>query len=369
MIASSSVLAPARRLARLSCVACLAWLACPATAWADPPATPVSPPSEEQVQSARVPYHEARELHRQGRLKEALERALEAYWIASTPVTALEAGQLLVEGGRLVEARDIVRSVAAFPVSPRESDKGREARQGATALGTALDARIPKIAIAGRATGMDVALDGKPLAASDPTAWLGVDPGAHAVVVRAGDRTCATINVTLAEAESRTIDLRDAASACRKELALPPPTPASAESVAPQPAPAPPPSATKPETTAPATGSPPGNGWRWAGIAIAGAGAVAVGVGGGIALAAKGSYDSVASQCPADGCTASGYSVRQSARSQADVATGIMIGGAVAAAGGLLLVVFTPSSGSGSDVGHPVVGVGLGNVRIAVRFP
>ena len=37
----------------------------------------------------------------------------EAYRIASTPVTALEAGQLLVEGGRLVE-RAIVRSVRLF---------------------------------------------------------------------------------------------------------------------------------------------------------------------------------------------------------------------------------------------------------------
>ena len=136
------------------------------------------PPSEEQVQSARVPYHEARELHRQGRLKEALERALEAYRIASTPVTALEAGQLLVEAGRLVEARDIVRSVAAFPVSPRESDKGREARQGAAALRRRFGRAHSEDRDRGaRRPGVDVALDGKPLAASDPTAWLGVDPG------------------------------------------------------------------------------------------------------------------------------------------------------------------------------------------------
>ena len=59
---------------------------CPVAALADPP---TAPPTEEQIQAARVPYHEARELHRQGKLKEALDRALDAYRMASTPVTAL----------------------------------------------------------------------------------------------------------------------------------------------------------------------------------------------------------------------------------------------------------------------------------------
>ena len=253
---------------------------CPAVARADPPSTP---PTEEQVQAARIPYREARELHRQGKLKEALDRALEAYRIASTPVTALEAGQLLVEAGRLVEARDIGRNVAGFPVSPRESDKGREARQDAAAMAATLDARIPKIAIAGRPSGVDVVLDGRPLAVTDPTAWLGVDPGAHALVVRSGDRTCTTINVTLAEAEARTIDLHDVALTCRKETA----PPAAAETPAPQPpavtpsppirADLPPPALVPPPERRESAASP----WRWVGLAVAGAGAAAIGVGGG----------------------------------------------------------------------------------------
>ena len=337
----------------------------PASALADPPPAPA--PSEEQVQAARVPYKEARELHRQGRLKEALERGLEAYRIASTPVTALEAGHLLVEAGRLVEAREIMRSVALFPVSPRESEKGREARQEAAALGATLDARIPKVAIAGRGAGMEVILDGKPFAASDPAAWVGLDPGGHTLVVRAGERTCTTIGLTLAEAEARTIDLHDATAACHLEA--PPATAAEG---------APPPPAALPVSPAPreaGSPSPPlvrrheatASGWRWAGVVAAGAGAVALGVGGGVALGAKGSYDSVAAECPARGCTPSAYDVRVGARSQADAATAVMIAGAAAVGGGALILFLAPSRAA-SSAGSPAVGIGLGSARIATPF-
>jgi hypothetical protein len=361
MTESNRRLAPALLVAGLV----VTMTSAPGAAFADGPAP--SPPTEELVQAARVPYREARELQRQGKSREALERALEAYRIAATPVTALEAGQLLVDAGRLVEARDVVRSVALFPVSPRESEKGRESRQEAAALGATLDARIPKVAIAGRPAGVDVLFDGKPLVASDPTAWLGVDPGVHALVVRAAERTCTTINVTLAEAEARTIDLHDAAATCR------PPEPVAETN---QPLPAPPPplqpppparassvSAAPPPAPSEATSTP----WKWVGVAIAGAGAIGIGVAGGIALDAKSKYDGVASECPPAGCSLAGFDARENARSQADVATAVMVVGAAALAGGALLFILAPSSGS-SEAGHPVVGIGPGSVRLSVSF-
>ena len=338
----------------------------PATALADAPS---SPPSEEQVQAARVAYREARELHRQGRLKEALERALEAYKIASTPVTALEAGHLLVELGRLVEAREIMRSVALFPVSPRESEKGRDARQEAATLGATLDARIPKVAIAGRPAGMDVILDGKPFTAGDATAWLGLDPGAHSLVVRAGERTCTTINLTLAEAEARTIDLHEAASTCRVEAASLPAESATASSQAQAPGSLGPREAAPPAPLVPSSGLARGestmSGWRWAGVAIVGAGAIGVGVGGAVALAAKSNYDAVAGDCPPRGCTLSAYDARLNARSQADAATVAMVVGAAALAGGTLIIVLAPGSAHAT---RPTVGIGPGSVELAVRF-
>jgi hypothetical protein len=328
-------------------VAALLFL-CPATALADPPA---APPTEEQVEAGRAAYREARELHRQGKLKEALDRALEAYRVASTPVTALEVASLFDETGRLVEARDVARDVAAMPVSPRESDKGREARQAASTLAAELDARIPKVAIAGRPAGVEVLLDEKPVPAGTATAWLGVDPGVHSLQVRAQDRTCGTISATVVERETKTIDVDPIARMCRMVTPLP------AVVLSPQ-APSQVDAGSAPAITH--TG-------RWIGLAIGAAGVVAVGVGGALALNAKGSYDGVAAQCNGPYCEGNAYATRMSARSQADVATAVMAGGAAAAAFGVVLFFLDPGSRR-SDAERPVVGIGPGSVQVALRF-
>jgi len=328
----------------------------PATALADPPA---APPSEAQVEAARPLYREARELHRAGKLNEALEKALAAYRTAATPVTAVEAADLLVELGRLVEARGLVRAVATMPASPRESDKGKDARQAAATLASSLDGRIPKLALAARPSDVGVLLDGKSLPTADATAWQGVDPGAHALAVLVDGKPCTTIHVVLAEGEERTIDLHDAASACREQAA--PGTPVVA-STAPSPPPAPPPTAPlPPRSTAegPATSASAGHPMRWIGLAVAGAGVVTIAVGGGLALGAKSQYDSVANECPAAGCSVDGYDVRTSARSRADVATVVMGVGAAAVAGGVLLWLLEPRR-----TASVAVGVGVGTMAL-----
>ncbi len=336
------------------------WLVCafallvPVVASADPQPTA---PTEDQIEAARVAYREARELHRQGKLKEALDRALDAYRTAGTPVTALEVGQILVELGRLVEARDVLRGVATMPVSPRESDKGRDARQQASMLGSSLDPRIPKIALAGRPADVDVRIDGRSLASRDPTAWEGVDPGPHTFVVRADDKTCTTINITLAEGETRTIDLHDAAIACRPAVVVAPPIPSSSVPIAPPRLIVPPPPAN--DSAPPSVST-----LRWTGLAIAGGGVVAVGIGGYLALAAKHDYDAVSGECPARGCTTDGYDARQSARSRGDVATVVLGVGAAAVAGGALLWFF--GSDSSGDAARAHVAVGPASVWLSV---
>lgn len=311
-------------------------------------------PSEAQVEAARPLYREARELHAAGKLSEALDKALTAYRMAATPVTALEASGLLVELGRLVEARDLARGVGALPVSPRESDKGRDARQQAAALAAALDGRIPKIALAARSAGVTVLLDGKAVSNIDPAAWQGVDPGAHALVAMVDGKACTTINVTLAEGEERTLDLHDVAGACH---APPPPPPAGPPAIpALPPAVTPPTPAREPVATTAASSS-----MRWLGLGVAGVGIVAVGVGGGLALGAKSQYDSVASQCPAAGCTLDAYQTRNDARTRADAATIVMAAGAVAVAGGLVLWLLAPDPAT-------AVGVGVGRVDLRLAF-
>jgi hypothetical protein len=319
-------------------------LVAPQVAWADPPA---APPSEEQVEAGRDLYRQARELQQAGKLKEALERSLEAYRIAPTPVTAVLAALLLEGVGRLVEARETARSVSGMPLSPRETDKGREARQQAATVAAALDARIPKIAVAGQPSGAVVMLDGKSLGASDSGSWRGVDPGTHALVVRIGDKTCTSVHLTLGEGEERTIDLHDVAASCPGDVSA---TPAPAAATA---APVSPP----PTTAAPVEDA--GHAWRLRGIALGALGVVGIAVGGVLAITAKNDYDSVASECPAAGCNQDGYDVRNGARFRGDVATVVIGVGAAAVVGGVVMWWLAPQSPDSQ------VTVGVGTVAVA----
>jgi hypothetical protein len=317
-----------------------------------------APPTEDQVEAGRELYRQARELQQAGKAKEALERSLEAYRVAPTPVTGLFAALLLEQAGRLVEARETARAVGGMAPSPRETDKGRDARQQAGSVASSLDARIPKIAVAGQPAGTQVLLDGRALAASDSGAWRGVDPGVHALVVKLGDRTCTTVHLTLGEGEERTLDLHDAGVACQGDAggaagpapAPPPQQPASTR-------PPPPPPAAPPATEPPGAGDGAGT-WRIAGIGLTTAGVVTVAVGGALALSAKHDYDAVAGECSPVGCTQDGFDARNAARSRGDVASAVMGIGAAVAVGGALLWIFAPTTGDAH------VAVGPGSIRV-----
>jgi hypothetical protein len=329
-------------------------------------APPPSAPSQEQVESARAPFHEARELHRQGRLNDAVARMLDAYRLAPTPVIACEAGRLLVEAGRLIEGRTILRGVAGLPVSPRESDAGREARREAAALAVQLDDRIPEVTLVGRPAGVDVWLDGKPFAPGGPAAAQGVDPGAHAIVVRAGAGICKSIALTLAERETRSLDLRDVAPPCPPPDAADAPRPPDGGAGG-----ASPPrlrSGALGSDEAPTAPSPAPAAWRWTGVGLAGAGLAAIAAGLYVMLHAKEDYDSVSAECPARGCSVDAYDVRLDAHGRANGASIVMALGATAVAGGgaiwLLLGRSPPDGGA-----RPRIGLGPSSMTLVVPMP
>lgn len=319
-------------------------LVSPQLAWADPP---VVPPSEEQVESGRELYRQARELQQAGKMKEALDRSLEAYRVAPTPVTAVLAALLLEGAGHLVEARETARSVTGMPLSPRETDKGREARQQAAVVAASLDARIPKIAVAGQPAGAVVLLDGRSLGTSDSGAWRGVDPGTHSLIVRIADKTCTSVHLTLGEGEERTIDLHDVAASCPGDASTTPPpmlTPTAATPPA--------------HVEAPPLPADEGHAWRVRGVALGALGVAGFAVGGVLALTAKHDYDSVAYECPPVGCNQDGYNVRNDARFRGDVATVVIGVGAAAVVGGVLMWWLAPPSPASQ------IRVGLGTVAV-----
>ena len=342
-------------------------VSCPGMALAEPPAVA---PSQEQVESARAPFHEARELHRQGKLNEAVARILDAYHLASTPVIACEAGKLLVEAGRLVEGRDILQEVPALPVSPRETEAGRAARREAAMLAQQLATRVAEVEIAGTPVGVDLLLDGKPMPLVDAAARQPADPGAHTLVVRSDGQVCRSIAMTLAEGDTRTINLHDIALPCSSAPAAAdtsaPPEAASDGSFAQHAAPSSPaaavPDGERTRGSEPSTGS----AWRLAGAGLAAAGAVTIGIGLYVMLHAKGDYDSVSSACPPRGCSVDAFESRQKAHDSANTATVVMTVGAAAVAGGGVLWFVLGRSRRAADASSPRVGVGIASVSLLV---
>jgi hypothetical protein len=87
----------------------------------------------------------------------------------------------------------------------------------------------------------------------------------------------------------------------------------------------------------------PGRGARIAGYTLIGAGAAGVIASGVMGLVAKGNYDSTGAHCSATLCDPSGKTTTDGARQLAGAATAVFVVGAVAAVGGVVLVLTAPS--------------------------
>ncbi len=85
---------------------------------------------------------------------------------------------------------------------------------------------------------------------------------------------------------------------------------------------------------------------RTTSLIVGGAGALSLGLATGFAIAAKNQYEGAKSACgaSASGCTSDQKREQESAGGKADVATGLLIGGGVAAAAGLILWFTSPST-------------------------
>jgi hypothetical protein len=81
---------------------------------------------------------------------------------------------------------------------------------------------------------------------------------------------------------------------------------------------------------------------RVLGIAAAGIGVIGVGVGVALGFAAKSTYDQSSPFCQGNQCRQEGFKLRQDGFSQAGVATGVLVAGAVLTVAGLAAVLFFP---------------------------
>jgi hypothetical protein len=190
-----------------------------------------SPPTAQELETARSLYKQGKELRASGDLRGALEKFQAAHALGNTPVTGIELARTYVLVGRIVEAREVCLYIARMPVAPDETEKSAEARAEAIKVADDLKPRIPTLVV--RVKGLvpgeavHVSIDGTLVPDAAMSEPQKVNPGKHTVIVRAGDGR---------EVEG----VPDAAEGQAAEVALTLPAPAPAPPLAPAPAPPPP---------------------------------------------------------------------------------------------------------------------------------
>lgn len=161
------------------------------------------------LETARLLFTQANELHDKGDLSGALAKYKAAHVLAHTPVTGLELGKTYVELGLLVEGRDALAGVGALPVKPAESEKTVHARADAAKLAAELRGRIPTLTVIldGLAPGATavVTIDGSPVDAATLGQPRVMNPGPHSVSASVAGGKPRVETLTLKEGELRTL--------------------------------------------------------------------------------------------------------------------------------------------------------------------
>jgi len=326
-------------------------LATPVRAQPAPPAAP----SQEDRDRANTLMDEGDEKTEKGDLAAALDAYQKAHAIMRVPTTGIEIARTLDKLGKLTAALAAAREVATSPPAPNEPAPFASAREQARALATALEARVPTLAIAvtiaTSGARAEVSIDGRKMAPAEIQTPMLLDPGRYRVTAAAPDHSPTSVEVTLKERDHGQIALALA------KLAPPPPPPTMA--------PAPPPVSPLVPT----------------GFSIAGVGALAGAITGALALSAAKEAHTL---CPAGRCTSDTglrraqdrYNTADALAVAADVSFGLA---AVGLALGLYGIAATPAPADPSTgvapkaavaprAGTAVVFIGLGRAAVKVTF-
>jgi hypothetical protein len=181
-------------------------------------------------ETARSLMDEAFQRREKGDHKGALERFEAADALMHVPTTGLEAARERIALGMLIEARELLATVARYPTRAGEPAPFGEARMQAQKLDDELGTKIPSLRIVlrgveGPPSSATVTVDGADVPAATLIAPRRVNPGTHTVVARANGRERRE-QVTVRERETREI-LLDLTIATSPATAPVTPAPAS----------------------------------------------------------------------------------------------------------------------------------------------
>jgi hypothetical protein len=294
------------------------------------PAALAAPPSPKDKADARALVNDAHKALKDKRLPDAIGAFKHADQLDPSPALELELAQAQVSAGKLVDAINMLFTIAASTDEAYPSKKAREAANKALAD---LKPRIPtvRVTVTGPTGKATVTLDGVEIDASGDVM---IDPGAHTFGASADGFKAGEKPLTLAEGKHETL-----------EIALQPD------------APAPPPAST--------TGS------RLPGILVTSGGGLLLilgGVFGGLAFSAT---SSAKAQCTGDLCPPSALGDINQSRTFGNVSTGMFIAGGAVAAAGIALTIIAPggsSSAAKSARARVVPWIGAGQAGIAGTF-
>jgi hypothetical protein len=240
------------------------------------------------------------------------------------------------EWGHVVAALHAFEEAERLAVAKRDN-RAKEAHKKVDELGP----KVPRLAVSVPASADPSAmflLDGKEIDRAALSSELLLEVGDHAIEVRVPGAPPKTTNLALAIGEHKRLEL----DVPKVAVAQPPPPP-------------PPPV------------EPPRNKNRmYAGIALGGGGVLALGTASIVALVARSQYANAIGSCPNYTCTTKqAYNQTQAARSHANVATGLAIGGLALVGTGVYF--FLTSRGERRVTAAPVVAPGV--VGIAIGGP
>ncbi|HTQ47784.1 MAG TPA: PEGA domain-containing protein [Polyangiaceae bacterium] len=277
--------------------------------------------------AAQALFEAGRQAETRGDWATACPKFAESERLDPAPGTLLNLADCEEHLGHLASAWDAWHEAIAS--LPPGDDRAGPAKKRAAAL----DARIPRLTVrlaADAPPGASVHRDALELGAASLGVPLPVDPGAHVVRVEAPGHEPASTPVTLAEGESRVLEV--SAGAANAPAPPPPAQPAP-------PAPAPPPPAAEAPAAPPAHPVLRTTGFV---LGIAGLASLAAGgVTGGLAFAQK---STVQAHCPAPrGCDQTGLDAAQNGHTYATVSDVTFVAGGVLLAAGAALVLLNPA--------------------------
>jgi len=303
-------------------------------------------PADDETR-AKALFEEARELVKIGKWNEACEKLAESKKLLPRMLTTYRLADCHEHVGKtasahagFIEAADLAKAVGD---STKQQDALARAKQVEGKLSRVI-LELPK------EDGLVIKIDGNTIAPALTREKLPLDPGEHELVASAEGKKPRTVTFTVPPGPAVT-NVSVAALDEGESETKPKPPPVVDET------PPPPPIDDTKATS--------GSGLKTAGFVTLGVGVVAIGIGSYLGLSAKSLDKDAEALCTPRGCTSEGKSLNDDARSRGNLATVVFTIGAVAAAGGLVMVLVAPSSSSKATasltpwVAHTGGGLGL----------